>query len=83
MRLSEGIPGKTCVNPQAHDLKLSRTNLYKNEKVQNFQKNPRAHKNKIGTSPPPKTQNTPPPLKGGILWTWLFPAERTHFSRRP
>ena len=25
-----------------------------------FQKNPRAHKNKIGT-PPPKTQNTPPP----------------------
>ena len=26
-----------------------------------FQKNPRAHKNKIGTPPPPKTQNTPPP----------------------
>ena len=24
-------------------------------------KNPRAHKNKIGTSPPPQTQNTPPP----------------------
>ena len=25
------------------------------------QKNPRAHKNKIGTSPPQKTQNIPPP----------------------
>ena len=38
-----------------------------------FQKNPRAHKNKIGTPPPPpKTQNTPPPLKRGILWTWVF-----------
>ena len=38
------------------------------------QKNPRAHKNKIGTSPPPpKTQSTHPPLKRGILWTWLFP----------
>ena len=35
------------------------------------QKSPRAHKNKIGTPPPPKTQNTPP-LKRGILWTWLF-----------
>ena len=34
-----------------------------------FQKNPRAHKNKIGTSPPP-TQNPkyPPPPKRGILW---------------
>ena len=45
------------------------------------QKNPRAHKNKIGHSPP-QTQNTPPP-KTRNLWTWLFPAERTHFSRRP
>ena len=33
--------------------------------------------------PPPQTQNTPPPLKRGILWTWVLPAERTHFSRRP
>ena len=39
------------------------------------QKNPRAHmiKIKIGTPPPPKqTQNTPPPLKRRILWTWVF-----------
>ena len=38
------------------------------------QKNPRAHKNKIGIPPPPKTQNTPPPppKKRGILWTWVF-----------
>ena len=43
------------------------------------QKNPRAHKNKIGTSPPPpQTQN--PPLKRGILWKkCVFPAERAHF----
>ena len=34
--------------------------------------NPRAHNNKIGTSPPlPQTQNTPP-LKPRILWTWRF-----------
>ena len=26
-----------------------------------IQKNARAHKNKIGTSPPPQTRNTPPP----------------------
>ena len=32
-----------------------------------LQKNPRAHKNKIGI-PPPQT----PPLKGGILRTWFF-----------
>ena len=32
------------------------------------QKNPRAHKNKIGTSPPPQN----PPLKRRILWTWVF-----------
>ena len=37
-----------------------------------IQKNPRAHKNKIGTPPPLQTQNTPPPLKRGILWTWRF-----------
>ena len=29
------------------------------------------------------TPPNPPPLKGGILWTWVFPAERTHFSRCP
>ena len=47
-----------------------------------YQKNPCAHKNRIGTPPPPKTQNTPP-LKRGILWAWVFPAERKHFSRGP
>ena len=35
------------------------------------QKNPRAHKNKIGTSPPPPKPKYPPP-KRGILWTWFF-----------
>ena len=29
--------------------------------------------------PPPKPKIPPPPLKRGILWTWVFPAERTHF----
>ena len=38
-----------------------------------FQKNPRAHKNKIGT-PPPKPKI--PPLKQGILWTWRFSCRR-------
>ena len=34
------------------------------------QKNPRAHKNKIGTPPPPNPKS--PPLKWGILWTQVF-----------
>ena len=33
------------------------------------QKNPRAHKNQIGTPLPPQTQHITPP-KRGILWTW-------------
>ena len=51
-----------------------------------FQKNPRAHKNKIGTSPPPQKPKKPkilPPLKRGILWTWLFLQNGRIFSRRP
>ena len=32
--------------------------------------------------PPPQTQNTPP-LKRGILWTLVFPAERAHFFQAP
>ena len=34
-----------------------------------YQKNPRAHKNKIGTPPPPPQT---PPQKRGILRTWFF-----------
>ena len=37
-----------------------------------LEKKPRAHKNKIGTSPPPPNPKYPPPLKRGILWTWVF-----------
>ena len=41
--------------------------------AESTQKDPRAHKNKIGTSPPPKKKNQiPPPKKPGILWTWRF-----------
>ena len=40
-----------------------------------FQRNPRAHKNKIGTSPPPPK----PPSKTRNFTDMGFPAERTHF----
>ena len=40
--------------------------------VKVYQKNPRAHKNKIGTPPPKKKNPNTPPLKRGILWTWFF-----------
>ena len=40
------------------------------ESINVYQKNPRAHKNKIGT--PPKPETTPSPPKRGILWTWRF-----------
>ena len=33
MRLSEGIPYKTCANPQAFNQKLYRADLYENEMV--------------------------------------------------
>ena len=39
----------------------------KERSLVNSQKNPRAHKNKIGT--PPQKNLKYPPLKGGILWT--------------
>ena len=45
-----------------------------------FQKNPRAHKNKIGI-PPPKPKIPPPKTRN--FMDIGFPAERTHFSRRP
>ena len=45
------------------------------------QKNPRAHKNKIGTSPPPppNLKYPPPPHKTRNFMDMGFPAERTHF----
>ena len=47
------------------------------------QKNPRAHKNKIGTPPPPPKPKIPPPPKTRNFMDTGFPAERTHFSRCP
>ena len=44
-----------------------------------FQKNPRAHENKVGTSPAQKTQNTPPQKKRGILWTWRISCRKDAF----
>ena len=50
--MSEGR-GRLSPSPQRH----THTHKVQGE----IQKNPRAHKNKIGPPPPPKTQNTPPP----------------------
>ena len=50
--------------------------LFKERKYYMYQKNPRAHKNKIGTPPPKKTQNTPPKTRN--FMDTGFPAERTH-----
>ena len=48
------------------------------------QKNPRAHNNKIGTSPLlPQTQNTPPALKREFYGHGGFPAERTQKFEAP
>ena len=44
------------------------------------QKNPRAHKNKIGPPPPPPPNpKYPPPLKRVILWTRVFPCRKSAF----
>ena len=36
MSLSEGIPFKTCANPQARNREINRANLYENEMVLNI-----------------------------------------------
>ena len=47
------------------------------------QKNPCAHKNKIGIlSPPPNQNSRPPPPKRGILWTWRFSCRKKAFFPR-
>ena len=43
-----------------------------------LQKNPRAHKNKIGTPHPPKPKI--PPLKRGILWTQVSCRKNAFFQ---
>ena len=48
------------------------------------QKNPRAHKNQIGTSPPPKTKNSPPPPQNEELYGHGgFSCRKKAFSRCP
>ena len=72
-------PWRTKENAQKKKTrKIKKTIKARNKKknkdwrVRVGQKNPRAHKNKIGTPPPPKKPKIPPPpLKGGILWTWV------------
>ena len=44
--------------------------------VGHSRKNPRAHKNKIGTSTPPFQKTHDPPLKGGILWAGGFSSRK-------
>ena len=46
MRLSEGNPFKTCANPQAHNQKLVRANVYENEMVWTYR-----DLNRSGASP--------------------------------
>ena len=48
--------------------------------VQN-QRNPRAHENKIGTSPPPRKPKFPPPQNEEFYGHGGFPTERRHFFR--
>ena len=48
-----------------------------------IQKNPRAHKNKIGTPPPPPPPKKKKNPKRGILRTWFFLQKERIFSRCP
>ena len=81
---------KTCFSSKGERKGLKRTltilycQLLENRpfRATKIQKNPRAHKNKIGTPPPPKPPKTPPPKRRNFM-DMLFPAERAHFSRRP
>ena len=60
-------------------LELSEIPFSSTEKVQ---KNPRAHKIKNRHCPPPQT-TTLPPLKRGILWTWVFSCRKNAFFQAP
>ena len=47
-------------------------------------KNPRAHRNKIGTCTPPLSRNpNTPPLKRGILWAWGFSSRKNQKCQAP
>ena len=67
--------------PSTQAAKSSKTDSFQESRVRhinNAQTNPRAHKNKIGTPPPKKTQNSPPPKTRNFM-DMALPAERTHF----
>ena len=53
-----------------------------NDKIWIFQKNPRAHKNKIGT-PPPQTKIPPPPKNEEFMDMEGFLQKECIFSRCP
>ena len=68
-----GGPSKHQLGQDPHLGAPNRSKVYQARKKD--QKNPRAHKNKFGTPPPQKkTRN---------FMDIAFPAEQTHFSRRP
>ena len=58
----------SCVFPVFAQVRTQAPHVF----VQRLSEKPRAHKNKIGTSPPPPKPKIPPPPKRGILWTWFF-----------
>ena len=57
----------------------SRASFASPQELPFYQKNPRTHKNKIGTSPPPPNPKYPPPPKTRNFMDMAFPAERTQF----
>ena len=83
--LAVPIPSPTCtvVSKLITDRHFSRRNSFARTDTEscckkNYQKNPRAHKNKIGTSPQKKPKIPPPPKTRNFMDTG-FPAERTQF----
>ena len=59
MRLSEGVPLKTCDNPEARDQNINRANVYENERVETSR-----NSNCSGASPIEEPSAGP---KGGSL----------------
>ena len=72
-----GRPRRKNISLQKVHLMARNGNLQSNCSLR---KNPRAHKNKIGTSTPPPFK---PPPQRGILWAWGFSSRKSKKCQAP
>ena len=75
MRLSEGIPFKTCANPRARDQNIKRANVYENGMVETYHDSSCSRAGKKEYTPPPWHPFfhglSPDPAKKTMVYTFF------------